>query len=313
VPEQPAAADVGLHRAAQAGAVRRGRRVYLEQATALSGGEEDRKYLLYQFLTRMAGAGRPQEAYAEVDAAGAEYAFAQLGRMVEEGCDRGDAEAVANLPTLVARHTKRAGTTAWTVFYQGVADEGQKKYEHAQRLYAETMRRLMAGGYTPAHRDRPAAADKGWDRVRHRRAYCLWRLGRWEQVYDQCEPAKDTFHWLSQMFAGPEHAEDLQRLVDRHRARFLAYTTLPYCQPVVYWHHKDYARAVPLFEEHLRVGQLPYYFELQARDRKFRGLVRLGRLDEARDMLHPPKKKALAGRAALRDDPGGFDRGRGHP
>ncbi len=267
-------------------------RIYREEAAKLMGNDTARQSLQYQFLTRMAAAGRPVEAYEEVDSWEAEYALCLLGSMLEDRCDRKEKAAVEALRKLVAEYAQKGKPTPWTAYYLGRADEGEGKYEDAQRHYAEALKKVKAAGHVPeAQRAHRSKADKDWDRIRHRRAYCLWKLGRWEQAYDECEPAKDTFRWLSQVFEAPERVDELQRLVDRHQARHPGDETLPYWQGVVHWHRKEYAKAIPCFEEHLRKAKLPYLFELRATDRKFRSLIRLDRLDEARAMLRPPDKR----------------------
>jgi hypothetical protein len=265
--------------------------IYRAEAARVADSDTERQNLLYQFVQRMTDADRPMEAYAEADPRDLAYAFRVIAGRLAEACERHDPKAVAQLRTLVAEHTRRAGPGPWTAFFAGRADEGEQEYESAQRHYAEAMRRLKAAGYVPRHSPVRGTLDRQWDQARHRRTYCLWRLGRWEQAYDECEPVEDTFHWLSQVFEAPDRTDDLERLVGRHRSRFPADTTLPYWQAIIHWNRREYAQAIPLFEEHLRGATIPYRFDWQAENKRFRCLVRLARLDEARAACVDARKK----------------------
>src|SRR5207302_1543729 len=80
-------------------------RVYREEAAKLAD-KKDRQALQYQFLTRMAAAGRPVQAYAEVEPQDADAAFRLLGGMLEDGCDREDQAAIEQLRRLVQAHVE---------------------------------------------------------------------------------------------------------------------------------------------------------------------------------------------------------------
>src|SRR5262249_19694030 len=53
----------------------------------------------------------------------------------------------------------------------------------------------------------------------------------------------------------------------------------------------EYAKAVPLLEEHLQRAKEPYRFPWQAEDKRFRCLIRLDRLDQARATVLNAKQK----------------------
>jgi tetratricopeptide (TPR) repeat protein len=272
-------------------------RLYLE-AAGRAENDNDRRYFTYQFVQRMMDAGRPLEGYSEADPRDRLYAFRVLAGRLAEECERHDPKAVSRLRVLIAEHTRRVGPDPWTAFFAGQADEGERDDEAAQRHYAQAMQGLEEAGFDPRRAFPVGAAavtlnstfpvlpgvnaDRQWDLVRHHRVCCLCRLGRWEQAYDESEPAEVTFHWLAQVFEQPNRTDDLERLVERHRKRCPADGTIPYWQAIVHWNRGEYAPAIPHFEEHLRLGKIPYLFQPQAEGRRFRCFVRLGRLDEAR-------------------------------
>ncbi|MDG3007798.1 hypothetical protein [Paludisphaera mucosa] len=256
------------------------------EAAAKVSDEVVRRGLLDQFTRQMADAGRAPEAYAAVETRDAEYVFRLLAGRLEPGAGYGPErlkpEEASTLRALVAAHEARIGRSPSVVYHLGRADEGEGRDEAAQGLYGEAMRALVAAGCGPG-----PAVDADWDRIRNRRINCLFRLGRWEQAYDECEPTKATFDRLCQLLEEAGRVDDVEKLAARHRRRAPDDPALAFWEAAVRWSRGEYAEALPLLDDYLRRAEPPRERARAAMDRKFRSLVHLGRLDEARAMVAP--------------------------
>src|SRR5262249_41139638 len=147
-----------------------------------------------------------------------------------------------------------------------------------------------AAGFDPRKLHRGGARVIPWRRAFGRRMDCLWHLGRCEQAYAECEPVEEAFSWLCAQCEHAGRTDDLERIVGRHRTRCPDDPTTPYWQAIVHWNRKEYAKAVPCFEEHLRVAPVRRRFDWYSENKRFRCFVRLGRLDEALVALLEAKK-----------------------
>ncbi|WP_165246981.1 tetratricopeptide repeat protein [Paludisphaera soli] len=266
-------------------------RLHREALADLGGAEAARRGLVDRFARQMAEAGRPVEAYVAADARDAEDTFRAIAERLEQSCNLGDAEAAVPLRALVAAREARSGPSAWTKFYAGLVAEVSGDDESAQRLYAEASRAARSDA-DPSVGTAPAPAPGlGSDRFQRRRLGCLVRLGRWEQAYEECTPVEDAFDLIGLNLQLKGRIDDLARLVERHRPKFPESPTVVYWDAMTHWERGEYAEAVALFDAHLRSPNPIRRYDSEATAKKFRSLIRLDRLDEARAMLDGPRSR----------------------
>jgi tetratricopeptide (TPR) repeat protein len=267
-------------------------RIYHEYAARLAGNETARRGLVYYFIESMMLAEKPLEAYTEVEQQDLAYAFSLIGEHLAGGCTLHDPTSAVQLRALIAEHNRRAGPDPTTIYYVGVAADGEEDREAAQRAYAAAMLQMKSTGYTPHSSPANSPIDAKWTNLLHRRVYDLWWLGRWEEAYDECEPTDKVYRNLSELLASPEDTNDLERLLTWDRTRRPADPMHSYWQAIIYWNRGQYEKAIPQFQAYLASGAFPgSNTAWEAENELFRCFVRLDRLDEARAALQDAKAK----------------------
>jgi hypothetical protein len=260
--------------------------LFRARAAELADDDGERNSTLYSFLEYMAEAGYAADAYATVGPADADYAFRVLAGFLEYPADRHFPEPHDQLRAVVGAHRARVGETPWTAYYTGVIHQETEHFEVAQKTFADCTRRLLAAGRGPTRLQKAGIdanwEDKTWERARLRRVECLYRLGRWEQAYAECDPPDRTFHQLAQRFEGQDQWDDLGRLATLHRARVPADPASDLWQAVAHFGRKEYAAAIPSVEAYLKRVTVREREDHRAFQVKFRSEVRLGRLADAR-------------------------------
>jgi len=136
----------------------------------------------------------------------------------------------------------------------------------------------------------PDAAALGYDagRIRAARTDCLLRQGRWETAYDEGPSPDEAFEVAARYLDAYGSADDLAQLIERHRGRASTVRNFPYWRAAVLWKRDAYAEALPLLDEYLGAPEGPGQYMWDAVERKFLGLLQVGRVDEARRFLEEP-------------------------
>jgi tetratricopeptide (TPR) repeat protein len=267
-------------------------RLHREALADLGGQASLRLGQVSQFARQMADADRAVEAYVAADPRDAEPAFRALAERLEQRGNLGEAEAAAApLRALVAAREARSGPSAWTKFYAGLVEEFAGDDEAAQRLYAEAAR--IARSAADPSAGPPLLLDP--ERFLRRRLGCLVRLGRWEQAYEECGSVEEAFDMIGLHLRSRGRIDDLAGLVEQHRRRFPDSPAVGYWDAMTHWDRGEYAEAVALFDAHLRGTNPIRRYDSEAYEKKFRGLIRLDRLDEARAMLGGPRSRRWSG------------------
>jgi hypothetical protein len=187
---------------------------------------------------------------------------------------------------VIAAHRARVGETPSAVYYTGVIQQEEGNFELAQATFADCSRRLTDADLGPVRLRKPHLEpqweDPTWEHARNRRVECLYRLGRWDQAYAECNPKDRTFHQLAQRFDGQKQWDLLAALVARHRERVPSDAQSDLWQAVAHFGKAEYAAAIPLVDAYL--AQVPFRQreDHRAFQVKFRSQVRVGRLDDAR-------------------------------
>jgi hypothetical protein len=110
----------------------------------------------------------------------------------------------------------------------------------------------------------------------------LYRLGRWEQAYAECDPPTATFNQIATVLEVQNKWDNLSRLVEKHRARVPNDARSDLWQAVAHFGRGEYEAVLPLVDAYLARETARERRDHRAFEVKFRSQVRLGRVEDAR-------------------------------
>jgi len=259
--------------------------VHRRRLVELGSEGDGRRNLVRAFAQQMAAAGYGAEALAAAEPRDAEDAFRAIAEALIHHRDGGPVESeVAPLRGMVQAYEARCGRTGWSLYYTALADEGAGDYESALRRYDEAARAVQG----PVDDPDPMVVGYKFGRIQSRRTACLLHLGRWEAAYDGGPTPDLAFHVVARHLDEQGSVDDLARLIERHRGRASTVRDLLYWRAVVLWKRDAYAEALALLDEYLGESEEFGTYTWQAVERKFHGLLQVGRVDEARHFLEEP-------------------------
>jgi tetratricopeptide (TPR) repeat protein len=268
----------------------------IEEATALFRAsltkvthQKDRDRVRLDYLYAMAAEGHGLEAYRAVPNTDAAAAFRTLAdNLLDFDLDPDDRPAARKpdkeLRGLIDAHRQRQPADPWLHFYTGELHMQAKDYDAAEKEFAAGMAKPLD--------------EESQNRFRWTRVWARFQAGRGLSAYGEIGPNDQTFRQLASLFNNPEHADDLQKLIESHRNATTKDGTLPVWQGQVHWLRHEYERAVTQYrhytpppkekddEERFDEG-LPWDWEQNL----VRSLIRLKRFDEARRELERPTLK----------------------
>jgi len=208
--------------------------------------------------------------------------------------------AAGPLLELVVAHRAVAPADPWVDYWLAELFAAGERLERAEELFAAGMAKLPR----PALLTRkplpgqPPVIDftddeVAWDEFRVRRVDCLFQLGRWRDAYRELPPAVYTFDQLAFALDAAGDVAGLEGLIAMHNKVVPGDAELIFWQGQVHWARKQTRQAVELFDQYAKVAQEPFGgHSVRAQEKTFRtdenrvrGLVRLGRVEEARAVL----------------------------
>jgi tetratricopeptide (TPR) repeat protein len=193
---------------------------------------------------------------------------------------------------LIAAHRAAAPTDPWGKFWLAELLASRGRPEPAEELLAAAMANLPK----PTRTTRTPRSDRSpvrtlagdeatWDQFRTLRAMYLLELGRWKDAYHELPPAVDTFDQLVFALDEAGDAAGLAELVAMHKKAVPDDAEAIFWQGQVHWLRKETEKAVELFAEYRTAAGEAAGQKWRADGGRVRGLVRLGRADEARQVL----------------------------
>jgi tetratricopeptide (TPR) repeat protein len=206
---------------------------------------------------------------------------------------------------LIAAHRAAAPADPWGEYWLAELYAAGGRPERAEELLAATMAKLPKPTVTARKTlpDQPLVHDftddeATWDQFRASRALHLVRLGRWRDAYRELPPAVDTFDQLAFALDEAGDAAGLAELVGMHRKAVPDDAEAIFWQGQVHWSRRETEKAVGLFAEYRSAAGAAASQKWRADEARVRGLVRLGRVAEARQVLET--SDAVAGVLPLR-------------
>jgi tetratricopeptide (TPR) repeat protein len=191
---------------------------------------------------------------------------------------------------LIAAHRAAVPSDPWGAFWLAELFASRGRPEPAEELLAAAMTKLPKPTRTTrkAHPDKPpfhslSNDELTWDQFRTLRTMYLLKLGRWKDAYRGLPPAVDTFDQLAHALDKAGDAAGRAELIGMHRTAAPDDAEAIFWRGRVHWLRKETEQAVGLFTEYRKASGAVQKW--RADEGRVRGLVRLGRADEARQVL----------------------------
>jgi tetratricopeptide (TPR) repeat protein len=275
-----------------------------EAREATAEGEREEMWAAY--LGEVLRHGVPVAGYNAVPPADRRAAFRTLATDLLNRMVGVDSPAAGPVKELVAAHRATDPADPWWEFYAAVSFAEGGRLERAEELLAAAMARLPKPTLTTRRKSysgTPLATDITedewvWDEFRARRVEYLVKLGRWRDAYRELPPAAHTFDQLAFELDGAGDVAGLKELMAMHEKVVPGDVEAIYWQAQVHWSRQQTREAVELFEEYAqKAAQAPgdshpalaQQMAFRTDENRVRGLVRLGRIEEARAVLEGSK------------------------
>jgi hypothetical protein len=244
---------------------------HAEAAKILDGAlerapEEERWAYEDAYLTQMCLAGRALEGYHRLERS--DDAFVQVADYL---VDIGDG---ATLLTLVEDHGEISPDNPWVAYNRGRALALLGRRAEAEVAFAVAISR--------------SEDEEEISRFQDARVANLYDAGEWRTAWEMVKPTVDTFTRLAWLFSEDENADGLAELVALHRksGSDAEESWLDYWAAEILFLRAEYAKALAILEAKKEeiVGEDDLDALYQWEDRAFRCLLRLGKIEEAREL-----------------------------
>jgi predicted Zn-dependent protease len=198
-----------------------------------------------------------------------------LGRRDEDG-----------LRGLLAAHRRAQPDDPWLNFYAGELHADAREFDQADRAFAAAQAKL---------KDEAAR-----ERVRARRVFVRYQAGKGLSAYDDIGPRRATFQQLANQFALARDRTRLAALLAAHRRHDAEDPQLALWEAETAWLAKDHAAAVRLLQKHRDGVFADPRYRYKFVPRLLCGLVKLGRVEQARREAETLARRGAVDRHGLR-------------
>jgi predicted Zn-dependent protease len=248
-----------------------------QKATAAMPDGKVRQDYVREFLFDMIEAGGALAAYQV--APDWRQAFALMaGELLNDGDGDG-------LQALIAAHRQNQPRDPWIPFYTAELHVNAQKYDQADREFGAAR-----AGLTD---------EQGRERARWRQVWVRCQAGKWQSAYEEIGPRPATFNQLAEQFVQDSDRARLTTLLALHRRHAPEDPKLPAWEAASAWLAGDDATTVRLLQKHRDVVSTDPRWRFQFAHRLLRGLVRLGRLEEACQEVQTLARQGAAARPGL--------------